>query len=319
MTFTLRPMGRNDIPWVFPLLSTSFPCMVLTEGSLRWRADHPRPEVVNREILAVDEDDVPIGFVRAQTSRDTAEDEPSKGYIGLMSLQEAVADTPGLRAALLEEAERVLAEDGAVRVRAEACGEEVQTGGAELTALLHERGYTETVESHRIMSLDLARLPEPPHAPDGVELLPFSSFVNDPRPLYEVDRQATMDEPGEREGKEFMSYPEWVRNVWPHPLMDREVSLAVLVDGEVVGFSAYSSDGYTRVESAMTGTLAAHRGRGLARLAKTAALHRARERGLRYAYTGNHSGNVPMLAINSWLGYQIAGVEELLARPDGQG
>ncbi|GAA2712775.1 hypothetical protein GCM10010429_30680 [Micromonospora olivasterospora] len=52
-----------------------------------------------------------------------------------------------------------------------------------------------------------------------------------------------------------------------------------------------------------TATVPEHRGRGLARLAKTVALHRAAAGGVRVAYTSNDAANAPMLAINEALGY----------------
>ena len=69
MTFTLRHMNRTDIPGVLPLLTASFPCMVLTENALRWREDHPHPEFLGRRILAEDENGGPTGFVRTQVLR----------------------------------------------------------------------------------------------------------------------------------------------------------------------------------------------------------------------------------------------------------
>jgi GNAT superfamily N-acetyltransferase len=48
-------------------------------------------------------------------------------------------------------------------------------------------------------------------------------------------------------------------------------------------------------------TVPQHRGRGLARLVKLAALHRAAERGITTAYTGNDEANAP---VNTRLGYR---------------
>lgn len=59
----------------------------------------------------------------------------------------------------------------------------------------------------------------------------------------------------------------------------------------------------------MTGTAAAFRGRGLAKLAKNDSLHRARAAGCTEAFTGNDAGNEPMIAINKWFGYEICGTE----------
>ncbi|EST39756.1 hypothetical protein N566_00155 [Streptomycetaceae bacterium MP113-05] len=83
----------------------------------------------------------------------------------------------------------------------------------------------------------------------------------------------------------------------------------VLVEGEVAAYSVAQVDGRDRYWSGMTGTRRAHRGRGLARLAKTEALRRARDRGYRHAFTGNDADNQPMLAVNERLGYRPAGSE----------
>lgn len=316
MTSTVRPMGPGDIPRVLPLVTSAFPCMVLTEESMRWRADHPHPESVGRELVAVDGHGDPAGFVRVLTLRTPDGTGRVKAYVTLLCVRDDLPAPMELRAALLHEAERTARSDGATAVRVEVSEDGVQAGGSLLAEFAHELGYTENVEEHRILGLDLRSLSDPPPVPDGVELRPFTAFADDPRPLYEVDLQATGDEPGERQGDTFMSYDEWRHSVWPHPLTDRDISQAVLVGGEVVGFTAYVSDRRTRMESQMTGTLAAHRGRGLAGLAKATALHRARELGIRFAYTGNHDANAPMLAINAGLGYRVVGAERLLTRPE---
>ncbi|MGG8409600.1 hypothetical protein ACM614_24885, partial [Streptomyces sp. 12297] len=53
----------------------------------------------------------------------------------------------------------------------------------------------------------------------------------------------------------------------------------------------------------------AFRGRGLAKLAKHTALRRARAAGCTEAFTGNDTGNEPMLAVNKWFGYEICATE----------
>lgn len=77
----------------------------------------------------------------------------------------------------------------------------------------------------------------------------------------------------------------------------------------MAAFSAANTDGLTRYWSGMTGTRRAYRNRGLAKLAKTDSLHRARAVGYTDAYTGNDADNGPMLAINTWFGYRICATE----------
>jgi RimJ/RimL family protein N-acetyltransferase len=58
--------------------------------------------------------------------------------------------------------------------------------------------------------------------------------------------------------------------------------------------------------SKLTGTVPAYRGRGLAKVVKSAALTRSRDAGFEQAFTGNDAANKPMLAVNEWLGYRVA-------------
>jgi hypothetical protein len=67
----------------------------------------------------------------------------------------------------------------------------------------------------------------------------------------------------------------------------------------------------------MTGTGRAFRGRGLAKLAKNHSLHRARAAGFTEAFTGNDADNGPMLAINTWFGYQVCATEVRYVRDLG--
>ena len=71
-----------------------------------------------------------------------------------------------------------------------------------------------------------------------------------------------------------MSYESWQYDVWDNLGLDKAASTAAEVGGEVVAFSLVKRDG-DRMWSDYTGSVPAYRGRGLARLAKTAALHRA--------------------------------------------
>ena len=59
-----------------------------------------------------------------------------------------------------------------------------------------------------------------------------------------------------------------------------------------------------RGENDITGTLAAHRGRGLARLVKHHSLRRAAALGIAEVFTFNDETNAAMLAVNTKLGYR---------------
>ncbi|MFC7744892.1 GNAT family N-acetyltransferase [Nocardiopsis composta] len=98
------------------------------------------------------------------------------------------------------------------------------------------------------------------------------------------------------------------------PRLDHELSLIAISGGEPIGIAAILSDGAKALKHSITGTVRAHRGRGIATYAKTAALHRARERGFTVSYTDNDTGNAPMLAINGKLGYRPHTTEAVYRR-----
>ncbi|MFJ6854755.1 GNAT family N-acetyltransferase [Streptomyces sp. NPDC091271] len=176
-------------------------------------------------------------------------------------------------------------------------------------AFAEKRGYAARRPAH-FLRLGLAEgaLPPLPELPAGVELLTAADFEDDPRPMFEADAETTADEPSDVP-VEFSDYEDWLATTWRRPGFDHALTSVVTVDGQVAAFSAAMTDGLTRYSSAMTGTLRAFRGRGLAKLAKSDSLHRARAAGYTDAYTGNDADNGPMLAVNRWFGYEICATE----------
>jgi GNAT superfamily N-acetyltransferase len=141
-----------------------------------------------------------------------------------------------------------------------------------------------------------------------VELRTAADFADDPRPLFDLDAETTADEPGDVEA-ELDDYEQWVDETYRHPLLDHALSTVVVVDGTPAAFTAVRTDGRNRYFTGMTGTARAFRGRGLAKLAKNDSLHRARAAGYTEAFTGNDTGNGPMLAVNKWFGYEVCATE----------
>jgi GNAT superfamily N-acetyltransferase len=300
-------MEQADIPGVLPLLRAVHPCRALTGDAVRWRTENPPPGSRETALLAV-EDGTPVGFLRSVLWY--GGEGPRSGRSLFAAVAASHRDTD-LGARLLDASERRLVAEGAEVLRTEAAEEGVQVGGEAFRQAVLERGYTPE-DTHRVLGLDLSALPDLPNAPEGVELRPFGDHADDPREIYEIDRLTSLDEPGSESW--FPSYEEWRRDVWEHPLSAPDLSLLVLVGGVPAAITCYVCDGETRMESSMTGTLREFRGRGLAGYAKAAALHRARERGIRHAYTGNHEDNAPMLAANQRLGYVPVGSETVYVR-----
>ncbi|SCL14375.1 GNAT family N-acetyltransferase [Micromonospora inyonensis] len=153
----------------------------------------------------------------------------------------------------------------------------------------------------RYSVLDLRTAPRTPAtAPAGARLLPLTEL--EPRRLHAAHVAASADEPDDVPA-DALGYENWRYEVWDNLGLDRTASTAVEVDGELVAFSLVKRDG-DRMWSDMTATLPAYRGRGLAHLAKLAALHRAHRAGVTRAYTSNDEANAPMLAVNARLGYR---------------
>ena len=298
-------MRRDDVPQVFALIQEVYPCLVFTEALMLERFERPLTYYKDRHFVAI-KDDVPVGHIRTRLHQDDKGTTHGRMYTTAVA-PEHLDDA--LYGDLLRVAEKHLLDQGADTLRAEAAQEGVQIGGEVLRRVLMERGY-ELSESAQILGLALSDLPEPPPAPEGHELRTFAEFEDDPRPIYELDRLTSQDEPGEGDGG-FLPYEEWLSAAWNNPTVDKDVSLLLVSDGTPVALSLYVSDGATRMESGMTGTLREHRGRGLAAYTKAKALELARDRGIEHAYTGNHTDNEPMLAINERLGYTVVGSEEV--------
>jgi GNAT superfamily N-acetyltransferase len=158
---------------------------------------------------------------------------------------------------------------------------------------------------------DLTGLPEPAAVPDGMRLADFTGL--DPRQLWEAFRAVAGDDPSGL--SEVPAYDEWLATEWRHPDHALDLSIAVLDGDTVASFVSTTVDpGRGVVWSNLTGTRPAYRGRGLAKVVKSHALARCRDAGITKAHTGNDANNHPMLAVNHWLGYRVAGSQWTAAK-----
>jgi len=168
------------------------------------------------------------------------------------------------------------------------------------------RGFTLGRElSHSRASL--ATLPDPVPVPEGLRLASYTEV--DPREVWKASAAVVGGDPSGL--STAPSYQEWLATDWDHPDLVRELSIALLDGGgsNVVSFVTTTADpARNMVWSNLTGTLPSHRGRGLAKVVKSVALHRARDAGFTDAFTGNDANNLPMLAVNRWLGYQVVSI-----------
>lgn len=257
--------------------------------------------------MLAEEDGELIGTAQVGLVYDSPE--PGQGYVNVYVHPERTGRGAG--SLLARSAEERLAALGATRLHAWVLDAPAYRSFAE------RRGYRAACSAH-FLRLDLANGSLPPlrTPPPGVELRTAADFADDPRPLFTLDAETLLDEPSDVD-REFTDYEAWLTETWRHPLLSHELTSVALVDGRPAAFSAARTDGGTRYGTVMTGTGRAFRGRGLAKLAKNDSLHRARAAGFTDAFTGNDTGNGPMLAINKWFGYDICATEVKYVRDLG--
>ncbi|MEU7060773.1 GNAT family N-acetyltransferase [Streptomyces sp. NPDC046197] len=294
----LRPDARADLEGFARVRHLALPFMLFTPDSVAYDLTHMHPDAHYRPLVAVEDGEV-IGTAQVHRVHDSPE--PGQGNVNVYVHPQRTRRGAGTL--LVRAAEEHLRAHGARKLFAWVLDEP----GNRVFAERH--GYRPSRSAH-FLRLDLAggTLPTPQDPPPGVELRRGSDFAADPRPLFALDAETSADEPSDVDS-EFTDYEAWLEETWRHPLFSPELTSVALVDGRPAAFSAARTDGATRYGTVMTGTARAFRGRGLAKLAKNDSLHRARAAGYTEAFTGNDTGNGPMIAINKWFGYEICATE----------
>ncbi|MEV4411919.1 GNAT family N-acetyltransferase [Catellatospora sp. NPDC049609] len=287
----LRTARPDDAAEVVALRATVYPYLVRGVASTRQMIAEP-PDGGWTAFVAEDEGRV-VGW--ASAFRNTTTSEADFGEISLLHVHPDRRGR-GIGSALFDAAREHLTGLGVHRVRTWA-----QTGSLDFA---RTHGFEPSREV-RYSALDTRLAPPAPAAPPGVTVVPLSAL--DVRAVYEADIAASADEPGDVP-KDATSFDTWRYEVWDNLGLDRDASTAARDGSEIVAFTLVKRDG-ERMWSDMTATLPGHRGRGLARLVKAVALHRAAERGATMAYTSNDETNAPMLAVNARLGYQPVGAQ----------
>ncbi|MFI1734367.1 GNAT family N-acetyltransferase [Streptomyces acidicola] len=306
MTVIVREFRPGDAADLAQVRRQALPVLISTAESVLHDVTRMHPDA-HYGLLVAEEDGEVIGTADSGMAHDSPV--PGQGYLNVYVHPERVHRGAG--ALLARTAEERLAALGATALFCWVLDT------ADNRAFAERRDYRAS-RSSRFLRLDLADGPLPPPAapPAGVELRAAADFTDDPRPLFALDAETTADEPGDIDA-ELDDYEQWLGNTWHHPLLDHELTTVAVVDGIPAAFTAARTDGQGRYFTGMTGTARAFRGRGLAKLAKNASLHRARAAGCTEAFTGNDASNGPMLAINKWLGYEVCATEVRYVRELG--
>ncbi|MGW7081181.1 GNAT family N-acetyltransferase [Streptomyces sp. NPDC054866] len=294
----LRPGSRPDAEGFAAVRRACLPAMLATADSVRFDLAHAHPDSRYLQLVAEADGEI-VGTAQVGIAYDSPE--PGQGFANVYVHPERRG--LGAGSLILRTAEEYLADAGATTVFSWVLDEPANR------AFAAGRGYRASRSAH-FLRLDLAggRLPPRQELPAGVELRTGAEFGDDPRALFELDAETVADEPGDV-AAEFTDYEQWLAETWNHPLVNRELTSVAVVDGTPAAFTLARTDDASRYASGMTGTARAFRGRGLAKLAKNDSLHRARTVGCTEAFTGNDTGNEPMLAINKWFGYEICATE----------
>ncbi|MGC9537853.1 N-acetyltransferase family protein [Streptomyces sp. UG1] len=294
----LRPDDRADVEGFAHARHLALPYILWTPEGILHNLNRTHPDAHYRSLVAEEDGEI-IGTAQVRLAYDSPE--PGQGDLNIYVRPDRTRRGAGRL--LVRAAEEHLAAHGATKLFAWVLDEPDNRAYAE------RHGYRASRSAH-FLRLDLANgeLPPLPDLPPGVELRRAADFADDPRPMFELDAETTSDEPSDIDA-ELTDYDAWIEETWKHPLLDLDLTSVAVVDGRPAAFTAAYTDRATRYSTAMTGTARAHRGRGLAKLAKNDSLHRARAAGYKEAFTGNDTDNEPMLAINRWFGYEICATE----------
>ncbi|MFD7708996.1 GNAT family N-acetyltransferase [Streptomyces sp. NPDC059786] len=302
----LRTDDRRDTEGFALVRRLALPFMLATAESVAHSVTHAHPDAHYRALVAEEDGEV-IGTAQTGLAYDSPE--PGQGYLNVYVRPDRFGRGAGTL--LTRTAEEQLGALGAKRLFAWVLD------APENRAFAERHGYRASRSAH-FLRLDLANgaLPPRQELPPGVELRTGADFADDLRPLFQLDAETMSDEPSDV-GVEFADYDAWLKDTWQAPMFSPELSSVAVVDGRPAAFSLARTDDGTRYGTVMTGTGRAYRGRGLAKLAKNDSLHRARAAGFTEAFTGNDTGNGPMLAINKWFGYEVCASEVRYVRELG--
>ena len=199
----LREATIDDAAAAVQLLSMVQPEWVFSVEGFRHSWANSPPEA-RRSAWCIEEGDEVIAWGTTSLMVETSE--PGVGGIGIDVHPER--RRAGLGSALIAAAERHASEIGVTRLLSFSRGDEASASFA------HSKGYEQTA-SNEILVVD-PRDVEPPVLPEGVELKPYTAFVDDPWQIYHVFATSVLDVPGE-ERFDTIPYEYWLDRFWRHP------------------------------------------------------------------------------------------------------
>ena len=297
----IRPFEPADADAAAELRRVLMPAYVETPAGLLHSLATEPPRTRRRNWVALDDGLVAWGTAGFEWAIEA--DDVAYVWVGVREDRRG----QGLGTRLFELAEAHVRAEGARRL------ESWTIGDGPGTAFLERRGYRPT-RSNQMWSLDprtvdLTGLPrlEAERAREGLRLVTLRELRGRERDVHAAYAEVEADMPADEPEMNF-PFEEWRRHIYEHPDLshdgtflvlagERPVSLAFIVVDQVGGRAAHD----------MTGTVREYRRRGLARLAKMAALRWCADSGVRTVFTSNDTTNADMLALNEHLGYRPLG------------
>ncbi len=171
-------------------------------------------------------------------------------------------------------------------------------------AFIERRGFQATRRSI-VSALDLRSASPPESELPGSLTLSLRRLAGREGEMFELFLAAERDVPADDPRGQLLTFADWERETLQHHDLSQDGSFFVIEHGRLLAFALLLVDHGRRAGwNEMTGTHPEHRGRGLATLAKSAAIRWARSNGIERILTNNDAENAPILAINGRLGYQ---------------
>ena len=302
----IRELSREDVRGVVQLALELNPHQVLTERGLAHELELPIRRERRRDWVALEDGEL-VGH--AEAAFEWAVPTPGKGRLWLNVAREHRGR--GIGSQLFETAVAYLRAEGAWRVESYVQGD---PAGARF---LSKRGFT-VAGRDRASGLELSTASVPNVTVPGFHLATLGETRDLAHELHAICQEGEIDMPSDEPETE-VDFESWRRDEFEYPDISDEGSFVVLEGDRPVSLAFVAVDherglGY----NSMTATLRTHRRRGLALLAKVAAVRWAKEAGLERLVTENDAGNVGMLAINDRLGYAPLYVEEYFVRLEGE-
>ena len=298
MPLTFREAQLDDAAAYCALYAAIHPYQVVTPAGIRhgWTSESP---AARRRTIVVESDGAVIAAGSANLDTWTSE-------VGTASVSVRVHPTYrhiGIGTRLFDELIGQLRANDARSVRGSSNDDDATLAWCLARGLTrsHEERYS------RLDLTDPGTLPPVPSLPAGARTVAAGEVG--PEAVYPLDAAAIADEPGDVQADQ-VPYEEWLAEVWQDPQTDLDLSTVVLIDDVPAAWTLVEADRTThRIWAGGTGTAREHRGRGLAKVAKSVALRQAVAAGFTEAFASNDGTNVAMLAVNAWLGYRPCAIQ----------